>query len=84
MLKKMEEFLEFYTNTVDAHILLDGFTSGFKVNYEGPRCSYDSINLISAREHEQQLEENIYKRLGKVELQNLFEISLLIIFVYPS
>ena len=56
--KKLEELLEFYPNTVDAQILLDGSTSGFKVNYEGPCCSYDSINLISAREHEQQLEEH--------------------------
>ena len=69
--KKLEELLEFYPNTVDEQILLDGFTFGFKVNYEGSRCSYDSINLISAREHEQQLEEKIIERLGKVELQDL-------------
>ena len=61
--KKLEELLEFYPNTVDAQILLDGFTSGFKVNYEGPCCSYDSINLISAREHEQQLEEQNYREI---------------------
>jgi hypothetical protein len=39
---KLEELLEIYPNTVGAHMLLNGFTSGFKVNYEGPRCSYDS------------------------------------------
>jgi hypothetical protein len=45
--KKLEELLEFYPNTVDAQILLDGSTSGFKVNYEGPCCSYDSIGPIT-------------------------------------
>ena len=57
---------------MDAHILLDGFTSGFKVNYEGPRCSYDSINLILAREHEQQLEENIYEEIREGRIAEPF------------
>jgi hypothetical protein len=70
--KKLEELLEFYPNTVDAHILLDGFTSGFKVNYEGLCCSYDSINLISAREHEQQLEEQNYREIREGRIAGPF------------
>jgi hypothetical protein len=50
---------------------------GFKVNYEGPRCSYDSINLILAREHEQQLEENIYEEIREGRIADLTLICVL-------
>jgi hypothetical protein len=43
--KKLEELLEFYPNTVDAQILLDGSTSGFKVNYNNSKSS-GPITLI--------------------------------------
>jgi hypothetical protein len=53
----LSEFLKLYPNRKDAQILLHGFLNGFKVNYDGPRVSNDCNNLISARDHESQLEE---------------------------
>jgi hypothetical protein len=36
------------------------------------RAAHDSINLISAREHEQQLEENIYEEIREGRIAEPF------------
>ena len=61
--ERLSEFLNFYPNRKNAQILLHGFLNGFKVNYDGPRVSNDCNNLISARDHESQLEETKLKEV---------------------
>ena len=39
--------LKNYPNQVDANMLLDGFTNGFKLYYHGPRMPLDTKNLKS-------------------------------------
>jgi hypothetical protein len=62
-IEMLSEFLKPYPNRKVAQILLHGFLNGFKVNYDGPRVSNDCNNLISARDHESQLEETKLKEV---------------------
>jgi len=77
---RLEHYLQFYPNRMDAHILLQEFTNGFKVNCRGPRQSFDCSNLISARQHEAESGEKKLKRkfrLGELLVhlkRNLFLI----------
>ena len=61
--ERLRHFLKSFPNKIDAHILLDGFTNGFKVNYMGPRQAVNCSNLISAKQHESELEEKITKEI---------------------
>ncbi|CAC5362932.1 unnamed protein product [Mytilus coruscus] len=61
--ERLRHCLKSYPNKIDAHILLDGFTNGFKVNYMGPRQSVNCSNLISAKQQESELEEKIMKEI---------------------
>lgn len=63
-ISKLSEFLNLYPNRKHAQILLDGFSNGFRVNYEGPRVSTECNNLISAKDHEFQLGEKIIKEVN--------------------
>jgi len=70
---RLEHYLQFYPSRMDAHILLEGFTNGFKINYRGPRQSFDCSNLISARQHEAELGEKIEKEIQAVRIAGPFK-----------
>jgi hypothetical protein len=56
----LQKYLANYKNQIDAKLLLDGLTNGFRLQYTGPRMAVDAKNLNSA---------NIYKfeTLGKLQ-----------------
>ena len=62
--ERLSEFLKLYPNRKDALILLHGFLNGFRVNYDDRRVSNDCNNLISASDHESQLEEHFCKEVA--------------------
>jgi hypothetical protein len=62
--ERLSEFLKLYPNRKDALILLHGCLNGLRVNYDDPRVSNDCNNLISARDHESQLEEHFCKEVA--------------------
>ena len=61
--ERLSQFLKLYPNRKNAQILLHGFLNGFRVNYDDPRVSNDCNNLISAKDHEYQLEECFLKEV---------------------
>ncbi|CAG2243366.1 unnamed protein product [Mytilus edulis] len=48
---ELNTYLGDYANRVDAQLLLEGFTFGFRIQYEGPRISTTAKNLVSAEIH---------------------------------
>lgn len=46
-LNELHRLLWSYPDKLNADILYDGFSTGFKINYTGPRVAYDSKNLKS-------------------------------------
>ena len=60
---RLEYYLKFYPNQSDAKILIDGFTNGFKVNYQGPCVPLNCKNLISAEQHEGELQVKLAKEI---------------------
>lgn len=77
---RIEHYLQFYPNRRDAQILLEGFKNGFKVNYRGPRQSFDCSNLISARQHEAELGEKLKRKFRLNELLVHLKRNLFLIF----
>lgn len=65
---KLGANLKKYPNKPDAQFLLSGFQTGFKLNYNGPRLSVRSHNLLSARQENQILNLKLYedKYLGRI------------------
>ena len=63
-LTSMLPFLNTYPARQDAHILIDGFTFGFRLGYSGPRASSHSRNFVSVRENETLLQEKIDREVG--------------------
>lgn len=62
----MEKYLKLYSNCEDADLLLHGFKEGFHINYNGPRISVISKNLVSAE---------IYKEEAKLKLAKEVEMG---------
>lgn len=64
----MHLYLSLYPKTLDASELRDGFKYGFKINYFGPRFSSTCDNLISTKQHPDEVRQKIYKEieLGRV------------------
>lgn len=62
-LENMLEYLQIYPNLADAKLIYDGFLTGFKINYSGPRIASNCNNLVSAKQHESELEEKINKEI---------------------
>lgn len=48
---KLEKELMNYTDPVAAAFLLNGFRTGFSLNYDGPHVLSESKNIKSALEH---------------------------------
>ncbi|VDI34321.1 Hypothetical predicted protein [Mytilus galloprovincialis] len=48
---ELNTYLGDYANRVDAQLLLEGFTFGFRIQYEGPRISTTAKKLVSAEIH---------------------------------
>ncbi|CAG2199596.1 unnamed protein product [Mytilus edulis] len=48
---ELNTYLGDYANRVDAQLLLEEFTFGFRIQYEGPRISTTAKNLVSAEIH---------------------------------
>ncbi|VDI00685.1 Hypothetical predicted protein [Mytilus galloprovincialis] len=48
---ELNTYLGDYANRVDAQLLLEGFTFGFRIRYEGPRISTTAKKLVSAEIH---------------------------------
>jgi hypothetical protein len=48
---RLAALLSEYPCREDAHILFEGFSSGFKLHYDGPREYTDCNNLLSVREN---------------------------------
>ena len=44
----LQKYLANYKNQIDAKLLLDVFTNGFRLQYTGPRMAVDAKNLNSA------------------------------------
>ena len=67
-LEKMMPFLRNYHNKTDARRLINGFTNGFSLGYEGERVPMSARNLKSAFDHPQVVESKIGKEveLGRI------------------
>ena len=59
----LRHYLKIYPNRDDAFVLLDGFTSGFRVNYTDPRIAFNCKNVISAEQHEAELNVKMSKEI---------------------
>lgn len=64
----MSQQLEDYPNKISAGELLEGFSEGFKLKYQGPREATEANNLKSALQAPEVLKEKIAKEilLGRV------------------
>lgn len=62
--KELERELAIYPDTAAASFLLDGFKTGFSLNYEGPRVSSESKNIKSALEHPEIVLKKLEKELA--------------------
>ena len=64
----LDRYLSCYNNKNDAKILSEGFSSGFKLQYEGPRVSTDCKNLESLNMLENEAIEIVLKEvsLGRI------------------
>ena len=51
--------LQNYSNYIDANVLSNGFRSGFKLQYMGPRLPRNSANLQSALQHPEVVHEKL-------------------------
>ena len=67
-LERMIPFLYTYDNQKDATTLINGFSHGFSLGYEGPRVAMSAKNLKSAYEHPVVVNEKIEKevQLGRI------------------
>jgi hypothetical protein len=46
--ERLSEFLKLYPNRKNAQILLHGFLNGFRVNYDGPKCLLENLQVVVA------------------------------------
>lgn len=60
----LNNYLDLYPLQNIAAELRDGFTFGFRLNYNGPRYHRESSNLVSAFEHKIELKEKILKEIN--------------------
>ena len=82
--ERLLKFLKLYPNRKDAQIILHGFLNGFRVNYDGLRVSNDCNNLISAKDHEYQLEECFFKEVVAGRIAGPFNHKLFVnLRLYP-
>lgn len=51
-------------NQQEANFLLEGFTKGFRIHYEGPRVSLDSKNLKSLNQNPDIVKQKIGKEVN--------------------
>lgn len=58
-IQKLALQLAEYPNQPDAIYILNGFSNGFSLHYEGPRLPINSTNLLSARVHRDVLHEKL-------------------------
>ena len=58
------KYLENYDKVADAKILSDGFRTGFKIKYNGPREGRESKNLKSALANKEALLEKLNKEIS--------------------
>ena len=65
----LQKYLANYKNQIDAKLLLDGFTNGFRLQYTGPRMTVHAKNLNSA---------NIYKFETLNKLQSGVQLGRMI------
>ena len=65
---KLQELLLEYPKKSDATILSDGFQSGFKLNFEGPRIPIDCNNLKSIKDNPEIAKDKIMHevKLGRI------------------
>ena len=67
-LAKMLPFLNSYPDRQDASVLINGFTFGFRLGYDGPRVSSSAKNLMSVRDNWATVQEKIDREvhLGRI------------------
>ena len=61
----LEKYLANYPKRIDAELLLNGFSEGFKLQYAGPRFSSSTHNLLSAELHQ---DETLVKLKNEIDL----------------
>ena len=69
----MRHYLKIYPNRDDAFVLLDGFTSGFRVNITGPRIAFNCKKLISAEQHEAEVNVKVSKEIEAGRIAGPFQ-----------
>ena len=64
----LQTYLQCYPNQTDAKLLYEGFSTGFKLQYDGPREFTECDNLKSLRMHEHEAIEVVLKEvdLGRI------------------
>ena len=62
-LNKLRPFLATYCSRHDTQVLFEGFTTGFRLGYTGPRVSTSARNLVSARQNKEVLQGKIDREL---------------------
>ena len=64
----LQTYLQCYPNQADAKLLYEGFSTGFKLQYDGPREFTECDNLKSLRMHEHEAIEVVLKEvdLGRI------------------
>jgi hypothetical protein len=61
----LEKYLANYPKRIDAELLLNGFSEGFRLQYAGPRFSSSAKNLLSAELHQ---DETLDKLKNEIDL----------------
>lgn len=69
----LRHYLKIYHNCDDAFDLLDGFTSGFRVNYTGRRIALNCKKIISAGQHEAELNVKTSKEIEAGRIAGPFQ-----------
>ena len=77
----MLPFLSGYDHSI-VQLLESGFTSGFPLHFDGPRCSQEAPNLLSAIQNPEVVSAKLSKELDAHRLAGPFHPLLSLSFVY--
>ena len=69
--KNLKVMLEGYDQVISDH-LVNGFTVGFPIHFEGERSSYETDNLLSAFEHPDAVDQKLQKELSAHRISGPF------------
>ena len=82
-IRHMLPFLSGYDHSI-VQLLESGFTSGFPLHFDGPRCSQEAPNLLSAVENPKVVSAKLSKELDAHRVAGSFSSPPLPVFGSPE